>query len=105
MVKHISQTFYVYVGQDGYLGLRCLEAKGRFLQARRRAPHSLCFFSAHWGVWEQWQVTSCTSQFSTATLQNENAMAEDTAAQHTSPMDEPSQDVQLPISRFIQCYK
>ncbi|CAL8463177.1 g2711 [Coccomyxa elongata] len=45
--------------KDGYLGLRCLEAKGRFLQARRRAPHKLCFFSGHWGIWEQWQVKAC----------------------------------------------
>ncbi|BDA44599.1 hypothetical protein COCOBI_06-0750 [Coccomyxa sp. Obi] len=48
-----------WLSQDGYLGLRCLEAKGRFLQARRRAPHKLCFFSSHWGIWEQWQVRAC----------------------------------------------
>ena len=48
--------------QDGFLGLRCAEAQGRYLQARRRAPHRLCFFSEHWGVWEQWQACSprCT---------------------------------------------
>ncbi|EIE21377.1 hypothetical protein COCSUDRAFT_56596 [Coccomyxa subellipsoidea C-169] len=45
--------------KDGFLGLRCLEAKGRFLQARRRARHRLCFFSDHWGVWEQWQIVAC----------------------------------------------
>ncbi|KAK9908395.1 hypothetical protein WJX75_007228 [Coccomyxa subellipsoidea] len=49
----------LHYSQDGYLGLRCLEAKGRFLQARKRARNRLCFFSDHWGIWEQWQVVSC----------------------------------------------
>lgn len=44
------------VQQNGYLGLRCLGPKGRYLQARKRAPHRLCFFSDHWGIWEQWEV-------------------------------------------------
>jgi len=29
---------------------------GRFLQARRRAPHRLCFFSPRLGVWEQFKA-------------------------------------------------
>ena len=42
--------------QAGFIGLRCPEAGGRYLQARKRAPHRLRFFSEHCGVWEQWEV-------------------------------------------------
>jgi len=42
--------------QGGYLGLRSAAAGGRFLQARRRAPHRLCFFSPRLGVWEQFKA-------------------------------------------------
>ena len=43
--------------QGEYLGISCRAAKGRYLQARKRGgPHRLCFYSTHWGVWEQWQV-------------------------------------------------
>lgn len=43
--------------QGEYLGISCRAAKGRYLQVRKRGgPHRLCFYSRHWGVWEQWQV-------------------------------------------------
>lgn len=38
------------------MGLRSTVAGGRYLQARRRAPHRLCFFSPRLGVWEQFEV-------------------------------------------------
>ena len=41
----------MHAAQDGFVGLRCEEARGRYLQARKRPPHRLRFFSEHWGVW------------------------------------------------------
>ena len=43
--------------QDNYIGICSQAAKGRYLQARKRGgPQRLCFFSSHWGIWEQWKV-------------------------------------------------
>ena len=43
--------------QDVYIGICSQAAKGRYLQARKRGgPQRLCFFSSHWGIWEQWKV-------------------------------------------------
>ena len=43
--------------QDDYIGICSQAAKGRYLQARKRGgPQRLCFFSNHWGIWEQWKV-------------------------------------------------
>ncbi|MEW5299918.1 MAG: hypothetical protein WDW36_002888 [Sanguina aurantia] len=46
-------------GKGRHVGLRSAAAGGLFLQARRRPPHHLCFFSPLCGVWEQWQVRGC----------------------------------------------
>ena len=52
-----SFTFMLLLLQGEYLGISCRAAKGRYLQARKRGrPHRLCFYSTHWGIWEQWQV-------------------------------------------------
>ena len=44
-----------------YIGLRSPWAGGKYLQARRKGAHPCCFYSALFGVWEQWlQVgTAC----------------------------------------------
>ena len=43
--------------QDSHIGICSQAAKGRYLQARKRGgPQRLCFFSSHWGIWEQWKV-------------------------------------------------
>ncbi|KAK9810402.1 hypothetical protein WJX72_010175 [[Myrmecia] bisecta] len=44
------------VHKGEFVGFRSAEAGGRFLQARKRSRHRLCFYSTLWGVWEQWQV-------------------------------------------------
>ena len=46
----------VWQAQGGFLGLRSDALGGLLLQARRRAPHDLIFFSDRLGVYEQWQV-------------------------------------------------
>ena len=44
--------------QDSCIGICSQAAKGRYLQARKRGgPQRLCFFSNHWGIWEQWKVS------------------------------------------------
>ena len=40
------------------MGFRRAELGGRYLQARKRGAQRLCFCSARFGVWEQWQVRS-----------------------------------------------
>lgn len=42
--------------QDGWLGFRSASAEGRFLQVRRKGSSRLAFFSANFGIWEQWEL-------------------------------------------------
>ena len=60
--------------QDGFIGLRCAAVGGRYLQARKRAPHRLRFFSQHCGVWEQWEVTPPTSNLLWVVHQGEQCL-------------------------------
>lgn len=42
--------------QNGWLGFRSASADGRFLQVRRKGTSRLVFFSANFGIWEQWEL-------------------------------------------------
>ena len=42
--------------QGDYIGIRCADAKGRYLQARKQGLQRLVFYSDHCGTWEQWKV-------------------------------------------------
>ncbi|KAK9834904.1 hypothetical protein WJX81_007590 [Elliptochloris bilobata] len=59
-LQYIAHLEVIHKG--GYVGLRSAAAGGRFLQARRRAPHRLCFFSPRLGVWEQFQVVDASTR-------------------------------------------
>lgn len=45
--------------QGGYLGFLSHFVGARFLQMRRAGQHRLAFYSKLFGVFEQWQVSSC----------------------------------------------
>ena len=72
--------------QGEYLGISCRAAKGRYLQVRKRGrPHRLCFYSTHWGVWEQWQVwTLSLSYFSRLVLRPESPSTHKKCASHAA---------------------
>lgn len=40
------------------MGFRSAAAEDRFLQLRRRGRQKLAFFSANFGVWEQWELVA-----------------------------------------------
>ncbi|CAL8467052.1 g6588 [Coccomyxa elongata] len=42
--------------ENGWLGFRSASADGRFLQVRRKGTSRLVFFSANFGIWEQWEL-------------------------------------------------
>ena len=44
--------------QGAWFGFRSAAAGGRLLQARRRGCSRLAFFSAGFGVWEQWELVA-----------------------------------------------
>ena len=65
---YIRQGIVVFDGemssmQGDYIGIRCADAKGRYLQGRKRGLLRLVFYSDHCGIWEQWKVQD-TSQHS-----------------------------------------
>lgn len=69
-------THVEVIRQGPWVGFRSAPAGDRFLQARRRGPHRMAFFSANLGTWEQWEVAELTSLdnvpwgTATATLRN-----------------------------------
>lgn len=44
--------------QGNWVGFRSVAAEDRFLQLRRRGKQKLAFFSANFGVWEQWELVA-----------------------------------------------
>ncbi|KAL0023069.1 hypothetical protein WJX79_008548 [Trebouxia sp. C0005] len=46
------------IRQGGWVGFRSAAAEDRFLQLRRRGRQKLAFFSANFGVWEQWELVA-----------------------------------------------
>lgn len=44
--------------QGKWVGFRSAAAGDRFLQARKRSPNRLVFFSQNVGTWEQWEVAA-----------------------------------------------
>ena len=44
--------------QGNWIGFRSAAAEDRFLQLRRRGKQKLAFFSANFGVWEQWELVA-----------------------------------------------
>lgn len=46
--------------QGKWLGFRSAAAGDRFLQARKRSPNRLVFFSQNVGTWEQWELAGST---------------------------------------------
>lgn len=46
------------LAQGAWFGFRSAAAGGRLLQARRRGCSRLAFFSAGFGVWEQWELVA-----------------------------------------------
>jgi hypothetical protein len=48
---------------DGFIGFRSSLASNRFIQPRKKAPHTLIFFNSHLGIWEQWEVLNEEESF------------------------------------------
>eukprot|EP00887_Chlorella_sp_A99_P005659 scaffold1.g5659.t1 len=46
------------VAQGRWLGFRAAAAGDRFLQARKRSPNRLVFYSTNVGTWEQWELAA-----------------------------------------------
>lgn len=49
------------IRQGQWVGFRSSMASDRLLQARRRGPHRLAFFSQNLGTWEQWEMPEATA--------------------------------------------
>ncbi len=57
--------------QGDYIGIGCADAKGRYLQGRKRGLLRFVFYSDHCGIWEQWKVQDSPQHY----LQSQNDSA------------------------------
>uniref|UniRef100_A0A7S3UCA5 Sfi1 spindle body domain-containing protein n=1 Tax=Picocystis salinarum TaxID=88271 RepID=A0A7S3UCA5_9CHLO len=49
-------THLTVVRHGNWYGFRAGVANGKFLQVRKKGLNRLCFFSAKFGIWEQWEL-------------------------------------------------
>ena len=49
-------SYLEVVRQAGFIGFRSSLASHRFIQPRKKAPHTLLFYNLHLGIWEQWEI-------------------------------------------------
>ena len=54
-------THLEVIRQGQWVGLRSPLASDKLLQARRKGPHRLAFFSPHLGTWEQWELPEASA--------------------------------------------